>query len=70
VKLDDVIVVASIARENVALTVELVATKVAPAAGLIDVTVGATLTVVNDQEYELASAIPSADFTAVLSVAV
>ena len=34
------IVVGSIARENVALTVELVATPVAPDAGTVEVTVG------------------------------
>jgi hypothetical protein len=40
VKLDAVIVVASIDCENVAVTVALVATPVAPSAGDVDVTLG------------------------------
>jgi len=70
VKLELVIVVGSIAREKVAVGAIVSATPVAPLAGVFAVTVGATLTVVNDQEYGLARAIPSADLTVVASVAV
>jgi hypothetical protein len=50
VKLELVIVVWSIARENVAWTGALTATPVAPAVGSVEVTVGATFTVVKLQE--------------------
>jgi hypothetical protein len=70
VNVEAVIVVASIARENVALTVALVATAVALDAGLLEVTVGATLTVVKLHVYALASATPSAAFTVAATVAV
>ena len=68
-KLELVIVVASIAREKVAVTALVVATFVAPLAGDVDVTVGAA-TVVKLQVNGLASAAPSEALTAVVIVAV
>jgi hypothetical protein len=70
VKLELVIVVASIEREKAALTVAAVATPVALFAGEFEVTVGALLIVVNDHVYAEASATPSEALTAVESVAV
>jgi uroporphyrinogen-III decarboxylase len=70
VKLDEVIVVASIARENVAWTVALAATPVAFAAGVVEVTVGATFAVVKLHETADASGTPSAALTVVASLAV
>jgi exosome complex RNA-binding protein Rrp4 len=64
-----VIVVGSIARENVAVTFVETETFVAPEAGDVDVTVGA-LTVVNVHEYWLAIGVPSDAVTAVVIVAV
>ena len=70
-KLDVVIVVASIARENVALTTLPMATPVAPDAGDVDVTVGAGGgPVVKLQVTADASACPSVDLIAVVSFAV
>ena len=63
------IVVGSIARENVAVTFVVVATDVAPFPGDVDVTVGA-LTVVKLQLYGLAIGVPSEAFAAVVTVAV
>jgi hypothetical protein len=66
VKLEFVIVVGSIARENVALTTVLVATPVAPETGDVDVTVGAGGgPVVKLQLTADASACPSAALIAV-----
>ena len=62
VKLELVIVVGSIARENVALTTALVATPVAPLAGEVEVTVGGVdpaATVVKLQLTGFASGVPS-----------
>jgi hypothetical protein len=70
VKLELVIVAASIAREKVAVGATPVATPVAPSAGVFAVTVGAAFTVVNDQVTSAASATPSAAFTAVVTLAV
>jgi hypothetical protein len=70
VKLELVIVVESIERENVALGKVPTTTPVALLAGEVEVTVGAELTVVKLQLYAEASATPSADLTAVVSVAV
>jgi hypothetical protein len=58
------------AREKVALTVELTATPVAPSAGLFEVTVGAAFTVVNVQLTALARATPSAALIVVARLAV
>jgi hypothetical protein len=66
----DVIVVWSIARENVACTVAFVAIPVAFAVGSVEVTVGATFAVVKFHVKGLASAVPSAAFTVVASLAV
>jgi hypothetical protein len=67
-----VIVVASIARENVAVTVEVATTPVAPAAGVVDVTVGGfdVAAVVKLQLNAAASGVPSDALTAVLRFAV
>jgi hypothetical protein len=67
-KLVVVIVVASMAVENVAVTVVPTATPVAPLAGDVDVTVGvgATAPVENDQLYAVWSANPSAALIAVV----
>lgn len=68
VKEEDVIVVGSIARENVALAVAVAAMPVAPSAGVRAVTVGgagALAQVVNDQETALESGTPSEAVTAV-----
>jgi hypothetical protein len=70
VKLDDVIVVESIAREKVALTAVPVETPVAFVAGEVDVTVGGVLTVVKLQVTADASAAPSDDLIVVASFAV
>lgn len=67
------IVVGSIARENVAATVVVAATPVAPAAGLVLVMVGGAgglAQVVNDQVTGLESGTPSEAVTAVESCAV
>src|SRR2546428_6801537 len=63
VKLLLVIVEASIAREKVAVGAMLVATAVAPSAGVFAVTVGAAVTVVKRQLTAVASATPSAALT-------
>jgi hypothetical protein len=64
VKVAVVIVVASIGRENVALTSVLVATPVAPEAGTVDVTVGgAGAAVVKLQLTGAASGVPSEALT-------
>src|SRR5437764_109839 len=70
VKLLLVIVDAFIALEEVAVGATLVATPVAPFAGVFAVTVGALFTVVKLQLNALASATPSAAFTVVSSFAV
>src|SRR5438067_308439 len=70
VKVELVIVVASIALEKVAVGAMLVATPVALFAGVFAVTVGAELTVVKLQETAEASATPSVALTAVLRLAV
>jgi hypothetical protein len=59
VKLELVIVVASMAREKVAVTVELVATPVAPGAGVRAVTVGALFWIVQAWEAGVASTFPA-----------
>ena len=69
VKLELVIVVASIARENVAVTVVVIPTPVAPAAGVVEVTVGAA-TVVKLHVNALESGVPSEAFAPVVIVAV
>jgi hypothetical protein len=65
-----VIVLASIARENVAFTGVPVATPLAAAAGEVDVTVGGAFAVVNDHEYALPRATPSEEETDAFNVAV
>ena len=70
VKLELVIVEASIDLEKVAVGATVTATPVALLAGVFAVTVGAELTVVKLQLYALASATPSAAFTVVSSFAV
>jgi hypothetical protein len=70
VKLLVVIVEPSIAREKVAVGATVVATPVAPLAGVFAVTVGGVATVVNDHVTADARATPSADFTVVSSLAV
>jgi hypothetical protein len=70
VKLELVIVVASIARENVALGWTATPTPVAPLAGEVEVTVGGGAMVVNAHESGAASGTPSADFTVVSTAAV
>jgi hypothetical protein len=69
VKLEGVIVVESIAREKVADTVVVTPTPVAPAAGDVDVTVGAAI-VVKLQVNALESGVPSEAFAPVVIVAV
>ena len=70
VKLVLVSVEASIAREKVAVGAMLVATAVAPSAGVFAVTVGAAFTVVNCQLTVVASATPSAALIVVARLAV
>jgi hypothetical protein len=70
VKLAFVIVVASIARENVAVGRTSVEIAVAPSAGVVEVTVGGAATVVNVQVTAAASGTPAADLTVVSSFAV
>jgi hypothetical protein len=65
--------VASIASLNVAVTVVVLLTPVAPLAGVMAVTVGGVVsleTVVNDQVRLAAMALPAASLTPVLTVAV
>src|SRR5439155_24614229 len=72
VKLELVIVVASMAREKVAVTVDVATTPVAPAAGVVEVTVGGfdVAAVVKLQLKAPASGVPSDALAPVVIVAV
>ena len=69
-KLEPVIVFASIVVEKVAVGATEVTTPLALLAGVVEVTVGAEPAVANDQLKALASATPSAALTVVSSLAV
>ena len=69
-KLEPAIVVASIAREKVAVGATELATPLALLAGVVEVTVGGAAWVVNDQLTAAARATPAEDLTVVSSLAV